>query len=348
MKRLTMKEQVLIRVIAYHLKREDNRLTAGFVGSELAVTVKMMIGIDKKEFRDFLADMVMEGALQVMLDVEDTLLLDDGVIAYLEKACKINKAGEMKPQDFSKMCQYIASGKMDFETKTQEVEKMGIVELTAKEQAVMMCILTDDFYEEGFESCLWVDCFCDNVKSRLGIGQKAAGGVITSLEKKGLVSVDGEKRTQDAGTGYTLKLLDSGKTYLASICISGESVLDTEGNFLGVMRQNLNTKLGNIKGLKAPKAKKPLIIEGTQLAEESIKPKVKTVPKSKKTAKKATPARVRLIAFTGMIIGEFDMVVTGDCYSITSNRNKELTFDKATLKQTNAKNARFGNRLEIL
>lgn len=55
--------------------------------------------------------------------------------------------------------------------------------LTELEQKFMVAIPKDDFYEQGFESCLWSDVFFDAAE----IDPKVGRGVLSSLIKKGFI-----------------------------------------------------------------------------------------------------------------------------------------------------------------
>lgn len=53
---------------------------------------------------------------------------------------------------------------------------------------------------------------------------------------------------------------------------------------------------------------------------------------------------VTMVAFTGMNIGNFSAVKTGDGYAVTTKAGKTLHFDECGI-QTDAKNPKFGNKL---
>ena len=65
----------------------------------------------------------------------------------------------------------------------------------------------------------------------------------------------------------------------------------------------------------------------------------------KSTSKKEI--KVMLKAFTGMEIGEYTATVERNKYVVIAKKG-QLTFDKKTLKQTDAKSPRFANYLQIL
>lgn len=59
--------------------------------------------------------------------------------------------------------------------------------LTNLEKKFLETIPDDCFYEEGFDSCLWNDNFCDTMLDKHGISEKSTGGIMTSLKKKGYI-----------------------------------------------------------------------------------------------------------------------------------------------------------------
>lgn len=53
-----------------------------------------------------------------------------------------------------------------------------------------------------------------------------------------------------------------------------------------------------------------------------------------------------MVAFTGMVIGTFKAVKTEEGFEVTTAKGKVLSFDKDGV-QTNAKNAKFANKLQV-
>lgn len=69
------------------------------------------------------------------------------------------------------------------------------------------------------------------------------------------------------------------------------------------------------------------------------------------------PTKAVLKTFTGMVIGkvqadgrpyEYDIKDNGSEYALQKLNGEILTFDKTTLKQTNAKNPKFANKIDIV
>lgn len=86
--------------------------------------------------------------------------------------------------------------------------------------------------------------------------------------------------------------------------------------------------------------------EVTEEAAEEVttSEEVEEAPKAVKKVAKKKAILVKMVAFTGMNIGEFNAVVTKQGYEVTTKRNKTLHFDKKGI-QTDAKNPKFGNKL---
>lgn len=68
---------------------------------------------------------------------------------------------------------------------------------------------------------------------------------------------------------------------------------------------------------------------------------------TKKSIKKQAVITATLKAFTGMIIGTYNVEMTKDGYKLTTKDGKVLEFNTSGA-QTNAKNPKFGNKIEIL
>lgn len=60
-----------------------------------------------------------------------------------------------------------------------------------------------------------------------------------------------------------------------------------------------------------------------------------------------TTTKVVLKAFTGMVIAEYNAVVTKDGYTITTKKG-EIEFNKDGTQKVDCKNAKFNNHIEIV
>lgn len=99
------------------------------------------------------------------------------------------------------------------------------------------------------------------------------------------------------------------------------------------MREHL--KEAGVKGIS--KAKKEELVEMMLDIEEQKNESDDTTPVK----------RVKMFAFTGMLIGEFDCEVTDEYILVYTQSRGELQFDKKTGKEiTDEKKARYANRVE--
>lgn len=156
-------------------------------------------------------------------------------------------------------------------------------ELTDKERQVMIALTHDDFYEDGEESVLWLEVAVESVSAETGLSNKAVGGVLSSLEKKGYVYMESGK---DGAIGFERL----GKEFIRSL-------------------------------------------------------------------EEAKPKKAILKTFTGMVIGKakedgtpftYELVEHDGLYRLTKLDGKVLEFDSVTLKQVNAKNPKFANKIELV
>ena len=64
-----------------------------------------------------------------------------------------------------------------------------MITLTQKEKQILEALEHDSFYEEGYESTLWTDCFTDTDVKETGLSARAVGGVLSSFAQKGVLNV---------------------------------------------------------------------------------------------------------------------------------------------------------------
>jgi hypothetical protein len=76
--------------------------------------------------------------------------------------------------------------------------------------------------------------------------------------------------------------------------------------------------------------------------------KLESAKAARKAISKSKPKVIRVIlkAFTGMVIGEFTATSSGTLYYVTTKKGL-LVFDSSFV-QTNSKNPRFANKIELL
>ena len=75
---------------------------------------------------------------------------------------------------------------------------MSNVTFTANESTVLSALATGGyfgFFDDGIQanSTSWTDVFTEEAAGVLGLSAKAAGGVLSSMIKKGLFETDGEE-----------------------------------------------------------------------------------------------------------------------------------------------------------
>ena len=93
-------------------------------------------------------------------------------------------------------------------TPSEKMTPVPPMKLTALEIQVMTLIPEDNFYEEGFDSILWNDCFIDTTLVSHGLDPKQVRGVLSSLKKKKALVICPE------GKDSTICLGDLGKEWL--------------------------------------------------------------------------------------------------------------------------------------
>lgn len=67
-----------------------------------------------------------------------------------------------------------------------------MIKLTELEAKFMNTLPKDNFYEDGFDSSLWVDNLMDTFKKAHGVENNVTRGVLSSLVKKKMVYVGDE------------------------------------------------------------------------------------------------------------------------------------------------------------
>ncbi len=85
---------------------------------------------------------------------------------------------------------------------------MNELNLTELEKIVMNCVIKECFYDNGFASTPWLDCFLATVKSITTFETKITRAIISSLSKKNMISVGGDGRDK------FFELEENGKKYL--------------------------------------------------------------------------------------------------------------------------------------
>ena len=145
----------------------------------------------------------------------------------------------------------------------------------------------------------------------------------------------------------------SNKLYKGEMKMSREELVGMKLEALRGMAKELG-----LKGLS--RASKQGLVDAIYEATKEADPEVTqleitdTIPD---TPEVKAPKRAILKTFTGMVIGKvkedgtpftYDLVEQGGLYRLTKLDGKVLEFDKATLKQVNAKNPKFANKIELV
>lgn len=184
----------------------------------------------------------------------------------------------------------------------------GEITMTAKLTAFeikLVNAMRSNEYNDAIEDPTWTFTAIDNS----GIPAKQVRGVIASLVKKGLIFAEiGEKKVGDEDTiGFSE---------------AGKKLFD------------------KADGLECPWGGKPLLKEV-----EATEPKAKEEVKTEVLKPAKVKGELTIVAFTNMLIGTFAVTKqTTKTVTVTTAKGVELTFDKKTKLQTNAKNPKFANK----
>lgn len=100
-------------------------------------------------------------------------------------------------------------------TKKSEAMTVGEISLTPKQVLFIQSMPTDDFYENGLDSALWIGVYADTLEAAGIMGRMTAGAMVTTLREKGILAV-GHSRWEKknlAHFGFT----EFGKTIAAQL-----------------------------------------------------------------------------------------------------------------------------------
>ena len=204
--------------------------------------------------------------------------------------------------------------------------------LTRMEKMVLNAMRDND-YNDALEYNTWL--FCATEYS--GLDTKQARGALSSLIKKDLVTVyeDDNRKfggSDDSSIGFTEKgraLFDNADGEECSW--GGPRLLKIEEE------EQMSLTFEDIMD----------VIE--EVKKEEKEKEAKAEKKSKKQTKKAEKLEtVKVVAFTGMELGEFKVVKqTKKEVTVLTKAGKELVFDLKTGYQTNAKKEAFRNRIVV-
>ena len=180
----------------------------------------------------------------------------------------------------------------------------------------LLSIISSDLYENGYESGVWNDVFCDEVP---GIPAKQVRALLVTLSKKNFINL-GEEYFEVTG-----KFQDFIEAF-QSVGIKGDDYGRFNRESCEVAKDIVSTIAENLEKAKtkktqAPKAETP-VETVPEVKSEPAAEEIKTEPKNTKSTKKTKtvteekteePAdttasnTVTLKAFTGMTIGKFNI-----------------------------------------
>lgn len=151
------------------------------------------IRIKKQELEDAFEDLCHRTDEQLDLYVEESGM-DEQVDEWMQEINEAREAHEQEQAKSDKQAEDAVNGK-DKPAKAKKPrrskdiahESHGIT-LTAKQVKFIQMVSNDDFYENGLDSTLWIDCLCDTVAGEFN--PMAVGAMVSTLREKGLVFVD--------------------------------------------------------------------------------------------------------------------------------------------------------------
>lgn len=227
-----------------------------------------------------------------------------------------------------------------------ESEDTKMMNLTKMEKMVLNALRNNDYNDCYTDPCTWAFAAIDYST----LNAKQARGVMASLIKKGLMGFQEDKDDEDL-----VWLTDEGKALFENAtgeeCNWGgprlleieevEEEVEREEKTMTVKEMRAEAKKMGIKGYSRM-SKKDLqtVIAAAKSVNEFLGKSAEA-----KTEEKTT---VTVRAFTGMLIGKFEVVrETKKLLVVKTKKGDELKFDKATGLQTNGNNPKFANRIEL-
>lgn len=200
--------------------------------------------------------------------------------------------------------------------------------LTRLEKMVLNAIRDNDF-NDGLEYGTWLFCATDYS----GLDTKQARGALSSVIKKGLVSVDINKGHAGGPDESTVWFTDAGEALFNNA--DGEECRWGGPRLLKIEEEEqMSLSFEEVMD----------IIK--EAAEETAEQETKPVKKERKTKK--AEEYVEVLAFTGMSLGRFKVIKrTKKEVTVVTKSGKEMVFDLKTGYQTNAKKEAFRNKIVI-
>lgn len=153
--------------------------------------------IKKQEFEDAFEDLCNRTDEQLDLYVEESGL-DEQVDEWMAEINEAREAHEQEQAKSDKQAEDAINGKSKPKkarkprrSKDIAFEMEGMPTLTKKQVLFIQHMPDDDFYENGLDSALWIDCYADTVAEIFN--PMAVGAMVSTLREKGIIAV-GEGR----------------------------------------------------------------------------------------------------------------------------------------------------------
>ena len=95
---------------------------------------------------------------------------------------------------------------------TFEGKEIGITE---KQKDFMLHLTDTDFWEQGVDSSIWVDCLCEQIGGQFENKPMTVGAMVSTLREKGLVATARDDSRK--GKPQSMVLTDAGKAMAQEI-----------------------------------------------------------------------------------------------------------------------------------
>lgn len=125
----------------------------------------------------------------------------------IEKVEKVEKEKKVRKAKKAKAAKKNAAFSKDFGSMT--------VTLTEKQVDFIRHLPDTCFWEEGLDSCIWVDCLCDDIKGQFKDKPMTVGAMISTICEKGLGNRGTDRRNGRKCTSF--RLTDMGKQVAAEL-----------------------------------------------------------------------------------------------------------------------------------
>lgn len=176
------------------------------------------------EFEAKYAQFQMEEAVEEAVEIEITELepregekvYHDEPIEQIDIEAAVEATEESMTTDEIKQIAKEFAPKKKRTRKSKDVAYNGNgITLTAKQVDFIRHLPDTHFWENGLDSCIWVDCLCDDIGGQFEGKPMAVGAMISTLCEKGLGTRTKEKVNNRTATSF--KLTAAGKVVAAEL-----------------------------------------------------------------------------------------------------------------------------------